>query len=144
MANADKQSDQAAIESVVAGLDDAWGRGDAEAFAARFADDGGFTNVLGMVYYGREAFQERHDGIFKTIYKGSKSKLVITKLRFIRPDVAIADVDAEMSGYATLPPRIRAGADGVMRSKLQIVFVKEKDTWWITAYHNVAVTPLPP
>jgi uncharacterized protein (TIGR02246 family) len=144
VANAAQQADQAAIDDVVAGLDDAWGRGDAEAFAARFAADGSFTNVLGMAYDGREAFRDRHDAIFKTIYKGSKSTLVIAKLRFIRPDVAIADVDAEMSGYATLPPGVRAGPDGIMRSKLQLVFVKESDTWWITAYHNVAVTPLLP
>jgi len=144
VANAQNQAEQAAIEAVVAGLDDAWGRGDAEAFAARFAADGSFTNVLGTTYYGRGAFRDRHDAIFKTIYKGSKSKLAIAKLRFLRPDVAIADVDAEMSGYAILPPGMRAGPDGVMRSKLQMVFVKESDTWWITAYHNVAVTPLPP
>jgi uncharacterized protein (TIGR02246 family) len=140
----EKQSDIDAIEVLVEGMDEGWNRGDAEQFSIRFAADGGFTNVLGMVYYGRESFKERHDAIFKTIYKGSKSKLAITKLRFVRPDVAIADNDAEMSGFSTLPPGVRAGADGVMRSKLQMVLVKERESWWITAYHNVGVTPLPP
>jgi len=133
-----------AIESIVAALDDAWGKGDAESFAARFAPDGSFTNIIGMVYYGRDAFKERHDAIFKTIYRGSTTKLTISKLRFIRPDVAIADVDAELRGYGVLPPGIRAGADGILRTKLQLVFEKEKDGWWIAAYHNVAVTPSPP
>ena len=143
MANAENQFDKAAIESICAALDEAWARGDSTSFAARFAEDGGFTNVLGMVYYGRDAFRERHDAILKTIYKGSTSKLSITKLRFIRSDVAIADVDAELKGYAALPPGMRAGSDGVMRTKLQMVFVKEKGDWWITAYHNVAVAALP-
>ena len=92
------------------------GGGDAEAFAARFAADAGFTNVLGATHYGREAFRERHDAIFKTIYKGSIAKLDITKVRFIRPDVAIVDTDAALSGYAALPPGLRPGADGVMRT----------------------------
>ena len=39
---------------------------------------------------------------------------------------------------------MQAGSDGVMRTKLQMVFVKEKADWWITAYHNVAVAALPP
>jgi len=139
-----KQSDLDAIEALVDGIEAGWNCGDAEQFSARFATDGGFTNVMGMVYYGRDSFKERHDAIFKSIYKGSKSRFSIAKLRFIRPDVAVADVDAEISGFSTLPPGTRAGADGVMRSKLQMVLVKEKESWWITAFHNVAVTPLPP
>ncbi len=135
--------DFAAIRNIVLDLDEAWRRGDAAAFAARFAADAGFTNVLGITYYGREAFRDRHDAIFKTIYRGSTTKLTITKLKFLRPDVAIADVDAELIGYGALPPGLRTGNDGVMRTKLQMVFAKEADGWWINSYHNVAVMPLP-
>ena len=144
MESGEKQSDRDPIEALVEHMSEGWNRGDAEQFAARFAADGGFTNVLGMVYYGRAAFKERHDAVFKTIYKASKSKLAITKLRFVRPDVAIADIDAEMSGFSMLPSGVRAGSDDVMRSKLQMVFVKDRESWWITAYANVGVTPLPP
>ena len=142
--NSDHGPDLAAIRNITIGMDEAWHRGDAEGFAARFAADAGFTNVLGLTYYGREAFRERHNPIFKSIYKGSTTKLTIAKLRFIRPDVAIADTDAELTGYGALPPGLRPGADGVMRTKLQMVFVKETDGWWIASYHNVGVTPLPP
>jgi uncharacterized protein (TIGR02246 family) len=143
MENRAKQSDLDAIEAIVDGIENGWNRGDAVQFSAQFAADGGFTNVMGMVYYGQESFKERHEAIFKGVYKGSKSRFAIAKLRFIRPDVAIADVDAEISEFSVLPPGIRAGADGVMRSKLQMVLVKEGDSWWITAFHNVGVTPLP-
>ncbi len=144
MATFDNESDRNAITQIITGLDKAWARGDAEAFAARFAENAGFTNVLGMVHYGRNEFRERHDAIFKTIYKGSKATLAMGKLRFIRPDVAIADINAELTGYGALPPGIRPATDGVMRTKLQMVFVKEKDGWWITSYHNVPVAPLTP
>jgi uncharacterized protein (TIGR02246 family) len=141
--NRSQSQDSAEIEALVAIEIEAWNRGDAKAFATRFAPDGGFTNVLGMVYYGREAFEQRHAEILKTIFKGSVLRQSIGKLRFIRPDVAVVDVDGEMTGYASLPPGIRTAADGVLRFKLQMVLVREKGEWWITAYHNVAVTPLP-
>ena len=144
MSQAQGNSDQAAIESIVASLDTAWAKGDANAFAVHFAADGGFTNVLGMVYFGRAAFRTRHNTIFKTVFKESTSKLAIAKLRFVRPDVAIADVDGEIRGLAALPPGMQAGPDGVGRSKLLLVLVKEGAEWWITAYHNVGVAALPP
>ncbi|MGA9812857.1 MAG: SgcJ/EcaC family oxidoreductase, partial [Terriglobales bacterium] len=101
-------SDSSAIEALVAGLTDAWNRGDARAFSARFADDGSFTNVLGIVAYGREVFELRHSEIFTNIYKGSRLRQSIGKLRFIRPDVAVVDVDAAVTGYLRLPPGVQA------------------------------------
>ncbi len=133
--------DTAAIEALVAAQADAWNHGNAKGFSVRFAEDGSFTDVIGMTYYGRDAFEQRHAEIFRTIYKGSSLKLSIQKLQFIRSDVAVVDVDAEMTGYAKLHPSIHAGA---IRSKLQLVLTKERSDWWISAYHNVAVTSPPP
>lgn len=133
-------SDAQAIEALVRSIADAWNHGDSKGYADRFAEDGFFTNVFGMAYYGRKAFEERHAEVFESFAKGSSVGLPIRKLRFIRPDVAIADVDAELTGYATLPPSIKVGADGVLRTKLLLVLVKEKGEWFICAYHNVAVT----
>jgi hypothetical protein len=36
---------------------------------------------------------------------------------------------------------VPVGADGVLRFKLLMVLIKEHGVWWITEYHNVAVTP---
>ena len=135
-------SETVAIETLVRNLVKAWNDADSKRYANRFADDGFFTNVFGMSYYGRKAFEERHAEVFKTFAKGSSLGLDIRKLYFIRPDVAITDVDSELIGYAMLPPSIKVGADGVFRSKLLLVLVKENSEWWISAYHNVAVTPL--
>jgi uncharacterized protein (TIGR02246 family) len=136
--------DIAAIEALVSAQADAWNQGNAKAFAVRFAEDGSFTNIIGMTFYGREAFEQRHAEIFRTIYKGSSVRFSIQKLRFIRPDVAVVDVDGVLTGYAKLHPGIQAGTDGAIRSKLQVVLTNERGDWWITAYHNVAVIPMPP
>jgi uncharacterized protein (TIGR02246 family) len=142
MNGADQTADQDSIERLLASLDDAWARGDAGAFANRFASDGTFTNFLGMFFQGRDAFRERHDAVFRTVFKGTTLKLHLTALRLIRPDVAVADIDAELRGLSALPNGLVAMPDGTVHTRLLIVAVREHGDWWISAYHNVAVAPL--
>ena len=144
LTSAAASKDEAAIGALLDSMTQAWNKGDAHAFAAKFAEDGSFTNVLGSVFYGHQAFEERHAQIFATIFKGSTTTLTIAKLRFVRPDVAVADLDAELRDFGPLPPIFKVGADKVAHSKLLLVLVKEQGSWWITAYHNVAVSPPPP
>lgn len=136
--------DQSAIQRIISDETEAWNRGDATAYSQHFQEEGGFTNVLGTVYYGRKDFEQRHAEIFSGVFKGSTLRQTIHKVRFVRPDVAIVDVDTEMTGYAKLPPGVQAGADGILRTRLQQVLVKESNRWWIAAYHNVDVKPRPP
>jgi uncharacterized protein (TIGR02246 family) len=137
-------ADSAAVRALIQTETDAWNRGDAHAFAARFAPDGSFTNVIGMVSYGKEEFERRHAEIFKTIFKGSVLKQSIDKLRFVRPDVAIVNINTEMTQFVAAPPGVRTEKDNAIRTKLELVLLKERGEWQITAFHNVAVTPLPP
>ena len=106
-----------------------------------FAEDGSLTNIFGTVRYGREAFKQRHIEIIQTIFKGTSVKSSIAKLRFVRSDVATADVSGEMTGFAKVPPGLPVGSDGILRFKLLLVLVKDNGEWWITEYHNVAATP---
>jgi uncharacterized protein (TIGR02246 family) len=136
--------DEAAIRSIVQSAADAWNRGDAEAFAARYADNGDFTNVIGQQLYGKEAFIAQHAKIFSTIYKGSHNELVVSKITFLRPDVALVDIDGILKGALHIPPGVKAFDDGAVHVKLLEVMTKEKGSWVIAAFHNVAVYPLPP
>jgi uncharacterized protein (TIGR02246 family) len=142
--DAARTANVAAIEAIVASQADAWNRGDAKAFSARFAADGSFVNVFGMSFYGHAAFEQRHAEIFQGFAKGTRATMSVQKLRFIRPDVAVADVLCESRGYAVLPPSVPGSAHGAVRSMLQLVLVRENSDWWITAFHNVAIAPLPP
>ena len=104
-------------------------------------EDVSFTNIFGTVRFGREEFIQRHKEIGQTFFKGTTGKSSITKLRFIRPDVAVVDVSGELSGFQKLYPGLPVGKDGILRNKLLLVLVKENGVWWITEFHNVAVTP---
>ncbi len=137
-------ADEAAIRAVVQGEADAWNRGDAEAFAAHYAENGSFTNVIGQQLYGKPAFVKQHAMILSTIYKGSHNTFTVGHLTFLRPDVAVVDIDGILTGFSRLPPGLQAAPDGSMHVKLQEVMTQEHGQWQIAAFHNVAVTPLPP
>jgi uncharacterized protein (TIGR02246 family) len=130
-------ADEAAIQQLVGELADAWNRGDAQAYGARYREDATFTNVNGTFHVGREEFNRRHEEIFRGIFKGTTLALTTRALRFIRPDVAVVDIDVGLSGVRATPPGAQAGPDGALHSCLLLVLEKEGGSWWIAAYHNV-------
>jgi uncharacterized protein (TIGR02246 family) len=130
-------SDQGEIQALLDELNDAWKRGDASAYGARFLPDGTFTNVNGEFYLGREEFHRRHADVFRGIFRGTALAMTMNTLRFVRPDVAVADIDAEVSGSQLRPQGVAVGPDGLLRSRLLMVLVRVDGAWWIAAYHNV-------
>jgi uncharacterized protein (TIGR02246 family) len=133
-------SDGGRLREIVAAQVAAWNVGDAKAFSAAFAEDGSFTNIRGSVFYGHRAFEERHVEIFSTFFKGSKLAMSVNKIRFVRPDVAIADIATEISELGgKTSPGVKVTADGRILTRLQEVFVKTGEEWRIASYHNVDV-----
>ncbi len=130
-------TDEAAIQQLMSELTEAWNRGDADAFGARYRADGTFTNVNGTFHVWRNEFNRRHAEVFAGPLKGTTLSLAPRLLRFVRPDVAIADVDAGLSGCRIKPPSVQAEPDGKLHTCLLMVLVKEEGSWWIAAYHNV-------
>jgi uncharacterized protein (TIGR02246 family) len=132
-------ADEARIGEIIAQQVTAWNAGDAKAFSTWFADSGSFTNIRGTVFYGHRAFEDRHAEIFRTFFKGSKLAMSPTRIRFVRPDVAIVDIATEVSRLESNPPGVRPGPDGRLRTRLQQVFVKHGGEWRIESYHNVDI-----
>jgi uncharacterized protein (TIGR02246 family) len=86
-------ADEARIRQIVVEEQSAWNRGNATDYAAHFEENGGFTNVVGSVSYGRRAFEERHAQLFVTAFKNTQLSMHIRQIRLLRPDVAIVDID---------------------------------------------------
>jgi len=129
--------DEREIEQLIGELTDAWNRGDAKAYGARYLADGTFTNANGSFYVGRDEFDRRHEEIFRGVLRGTTLAMTIKKLRFVRPDVAIVDADTGISGSLLRPLGVEVGPDGVLQSCLLMVLLKQRGAWWIAAYHNV-------
>jgi uncharacterized protein (TIGR02246 family) len=128
---------EGAIRAIVAGQASAWNAGDAKGYASDVAPDVSFTNLFGMVMYGREAFERRHAEILATFYKGTVKSHVIRRVRFVTPDVAIVDIDNEVRGVRSMPGGIAIPPDGIMRTQLMEAFARREGRWWVEAYHNV-------
>jgi uncharacterized protein (TIGR02246 family) len=113
-------------------LEDAWNAADAAAFAAPFADDGDFVNVLGMHARGRDAIAAGHDGIFRGIYAGSRVSYAVEAARLLAPDVALA----RLHGALTVPT---GPMEGRHDGRISLVLVRDSGEWRIAAFHNTFI-----
>ena len=134
------EATQKAIGSLIAAEDDAWNRGDASGFATRVLPDVIFTNIVGMFSVGKLPFVAQHERIFSTIYRGSSLNQTIQHIALVKPDVAIVDTLAVLTGFQHMPPGI-GSINGAIHTRLEQVLVRLKDGWWVASFHNVAVNP---
>ena len=137
---ADEVTERESIEAILSRQSLAWVAGDADAFVEAALDMVSFTNVMGMYSVGIEPFRVQHARIFSTIYKGSRMSQAVERVAFIRPDVAIVDTLATLEGVEHLPPGFAPG-EGLPKSRLQQIFLKDAGAWRIAAFHNVFINP---
>jgi uncharacterized protein (TIGR02246 family) len=126
-----------AVDQLLGELAEAWNAGDARAYGARFSPDVTFTNSDGSVDIGRDEVVRRAGEAFQGVLAGTKLALAVRKLRLVRPDVAVVDLELRISGMPVPPPETGNGPAGEVRTSLLLVLLEEDDGWWITAHHNV-------
>src|SRR5215203_5298397 len=124
-----QDASDAAIRAIVADQVVAWNAADAQAYARHVAPDVSFTNLFGMVMYGRAAFVERHTAILATFYKGTTKHHAIRRVRFVTRDVAIVDIDNEVRGVKAMPAGIVVPPEGVVKTQLMEVFARRDGQW---------------
>ncbi len=117
----------------------AFAQSDAHAFSMVFHEDADFTNVWGMTAHGRKAIEDFHRPLLEgdgagmiPSFKNAAFKVVETHIRFVRPDVAFADVTWTQTGA------VQNGQDmGARKGLLMLVATREGDTWGIAIMHNM-------
>lgn len=140
--NAQTKSDTTSIENIVNDEVSAWNKGDAINYSKHFAEDGTFTNILGMFFTGHQAFVERHDDIFKGKFKDTRLEMKIVALKFVRPDVVIVECLTWTSGFLNGPlPGTVLDDKGRLCTRLLQVIAKTEGEWKIVTYHNIDVKP---
>jgi uncharacterized protein (TIGR02246 family) len=136
--------DSVRIVAVLAGLDSAWHAGDAGRWVAYYAppsEFAGFINISGTRMNDPGTFRARLAQIFGGIFRGSRHVGTLRQLRFLGSDVAVADEDIEITGFAGLPAGISPTAPGVLRTRMRHVLVRRAARWVIVASQNTAVAP---
>src|SRR5438105_10879086 len=98
-------NDEEPIRALIAALGDAFAKLDAHAFSMVFHEDADFTNVWGMTAHGRKAIEEFHRPLLEgdgagpiPSFKHAELKVLDTRIRFLRPDVASVDATWTLSG----------------------------------------------
>ncbi|MBI1209919.1 MAG: SgcJ/EcaC family oxidoreductase [Alphaproteobacteria bacterium] len=146
----DHTDDDRAIADIVARAEAAWNKGDAEAFCAEMADDVDFINVLGERHQGRDGVVRGHQFIFSTIYKDSRVRYTIDRIRYVRPDVALAFMHAKL--ISRLPANTITSAQRQSRldeemhesqARPTTVLAKDGGRWRIVAFHNTNIALQP-
>ncbi|HLL51958.1 MAG TPA: SgcJ/EcaC family oxidoreductase [Myxococcaceae bacterium] len=134
--------DEAALRELVAAQAEAWNRHDAAAWSRDFTDDADFVNIAGMQFSGKADVEKRHDAIFKTHFRDSKTAVTVRRIVFLGPNLAIVDANHEVTGFTPLPA-VPSTEPGVLRTRMKYVVEKQKGAWRIIAGQNTAVAPQP-
>jgi uncharacterized protein (TIGR02246 family) len=114
-------------------LEQAWNRADGAAFGDAFADETDFVNIRGEHHRGDGALIGRaHQGIFDSIYAGSRVRLRVDIAREIAPGTILAVVSSTLD-VPSGPMR------GVNNARITAVITEQDDGWAIEAFHNTLV-----
>jgi uncharacterized protein (TIGR02246 family) len=131
------RDDEIAIRTVIVEMTDGFNRHDAAAATRMYKPDADFVSVRGEVGIGRDAAERGLRRIFETRAKAAMLKTEEVRIRFIRPDVALAHVTNELSGLVapdgqTLPSH---------RELSLRIFVKDDGVWRVASFHNTMLSP---
>jgi uncharacterized protein (TIGR02246 family) len=129
---ADRSKDEAAIRAVIANLAEAWTKADAKLWGEQFAEDADFTVWTGTYVKGRAAITRGHEELFKNIYPGTKQRLNVRSIRFLRNDVAVVHVE----GYVVKKEEEFPAAPQVVPV---LILTKEKGKWQIAVFQNTMI-----
>lgn len=114
---------------------DAWNRHDMDAFAALFAQDAQFVNVVGLWWKGAAEIKAAHEATHKTMFKDSRLDILQTETRQADHNVALTRAHWRLSGHIgpageTLPPRT---------GLLLAVLHRHDDKWLIIDAQNTDI-----
>ena len=118
--------DERQIRKLIPQFLDAWGHADAAQLASVFAPDGDLIIPTGNVFSGREAIGAFYSSVFQNGYKGSRATGVIERMRFITPDIAIADGRWTIAGAHD-----QDGKDAPTERGIFSVIVARKRSRWL-------------
>jgi uncharacterized protein (TIGR02246 family) len=97
----DESQRQKALVQLHQAVDTAWNAGVADAFAARWVDDGTVVSPLGQASVGRAAIRADEAAAFTGPMKGTRHKLTVSRMYWPEPNIAVVDGDAESAASAT-------------------------------------------
>jgi uncharacterized protein (TIGR02246 family) len=127
----------AELESIPAGMIEAWNRGDAAGFVAAFAPDAEFVAFEGTILHGTDAIIAFHQPLFDTLLRGSR--LVSGGVPFVR---VFDDRCAVVHNRVAVILPGEAAPSPSRNSMETFTVVRGEDGWRVVASQNSRVLTL--
>jgi len=130
-----QSSNEATLRAQLTALGEAWGRGDANAYAALFTPDADYVVFDGTRLRGRDQIAHAHRQLFERWLKGSRLVWGDFDVDFPAPGVAIIHSQgAILKRSQTTPSRSRWSVQ-------TIVAILREGVWSFQAFHNTRYRP---
>lgn len=113
---------KAAVVAVEAAYDRAWGAGDLDALVGCLCHDAVLVNPRGDVAVGHDAIREALGTFLASEVKGLTHRSTVSRITFVRDDVAVVDGEATVE----LP-----GGGPALRHAFTDLVVRDDDRWAI-------------
>jgi uncharacterized protein (TIGR02246 family) len=123
--------DEVAIRAVLQRAVDAWGKGDGSAYGAVFEEDADYVTFGGMHVKGRRNIASQHQHLFDGPLKGTRLKVQVTSLRFLRPDITLLHA---VGGILDAPGQKEVTPE---RSSIQMMVLRKRGGQWRMASNQV-------
>ncbi|MEV8634863.1 SgcJ/EcaC family oxidoreductase [Streptosporangium sp. NPDC051023] len=102
------------VDEIITEMQRTWNAGDGTGWAANFAEDAEFVDVVGRVQHGREVIAREHQKIFDTIYRGSRLEIRLVAVRPIGDGVLLVRTTTTLR----VPSGPRAGDTHAIQTKI--------------------------
>jgi len=118
-------------ENILSILENGWNNADGQHFAQPFASTSQFVDIRGVLHANASPAQlgVAHQGIFDTIYKGSRVKYLPIQT------VTLSDSSFLLNVAATLDAPI-GPLMGTNHSVITMLISKQENEWKILSFHN--------
>ncbi|TGQ88699.1 SgcJ/EcaC family oxidoreductase [Mesorhizobium sp. M8A.F.Ca.ET.208.01.1.1] len=125
-------------EDVATAFADAWNRHDMDDFAALFADDANFVNVVGMWWKNHTEIERAHRATHETMFRDSRLEGAVSSVVELSSGIASVHYTWILTG-ASAPDGSSAGT---RKGILLLVVVKEEPSGWrIKVAQNTDIVP---
>jgi len=135
-----QDKDRAAITQAVQSYMDMWNKHDVHAVAMTYTEDCDFVNNFGDLTHGRAGMEATFGPFMTGVYSETHQTGQVRSIRFLKPDVAVVDVDWQMTGAKNQDGSVRPARKGLH----SLVMTKQSDGSWLIAVmhvHEFTVTP---
>ena len=130
-------ADAAALEAIPREFSSAWANGDGEALGRLMASDVDFVTVGATWLHGRRDFTLYHSRLFEGRFRGSIITPLQTRVRFIRPDLAIVRWSWRIAGDRSPDGSLQQARVGLMSMLVE----KRQGHWLVIGSQNTNGTP---